>query len=165
MTQQDWINAATYVISRWQLVAGLSLLALVISLLLQYLKRRTKMDTADFKLLFVHLDGPRIVVFFQTLFVALGTGYTWLLDPSNAQYVPARFSFLLVATFYVHRYLVSPAGQRLEAWLKPYIDALERVKAEDLASQQKVQTVVSPTEGSQVAPAPFNPSNPQNQGR
>lgn len=163
MIVHNLLNAWNFVYAHWHQIVGFSILGVSISAILQYLKRRTGIDKAEVKLIgLIRLDGPRIVVLVQTLLVALGTLYAHLLDPTNAKYIPTQFAFLLMAVFYLHRFLVSPEGSKIEKELEPYVKAFEQVQAQKLADEaaaklqaQSASQVVAPqTETVATPPAP-----------
>lgn len=173
MSEQDAINGAIYIIHHWREIAAYSGGALGLSVVLQWLKHHFKLDQKELRLLyFIKLDGPRIVVMLFSIFTALGTAVGWLIDPSNARYIPEKFLFLLTAAFYIHRFMVSPLGQRIENQLKPWIKVLKEVRAQELARQAAAAgnpqaTIVSPTlqPATPAAVQPFSLQTPQGPGK
>lgn len=152
MTQQEILHAIDYVVRNWPALVGYGGLATFISVVLQYFKKRYHLDVKVVRLFrIIKLDGPRLVASLYTIGVSLATGYTWLLDPANAKYVPDRFAYILTFGFFVHRFLVSPAGQKLERTLEPYLLAVKQIKAMEAAKaslaatpSQQVQPTLNP---------------------
>lgn len=162
MTQQDIINGATWVLDDWHRVVGYSLIALAISIGLQYFKKRYHWDEIQaFKLLkLIPLDGPRIVALIYSACTALTALYFWVINPESATVIPAQFSFLLSAGFYIHRFIVSPTGQRVEKALQPYWKALEQIRAAE--TTQSVTSAAIPLISPIIAPVPtLDPLGPQ----
>lgn len=177
MTQQDWINGATYLIQHWQLIAAYSVGGLSISIILQWIKRKFKLDERLVKITrFIRLDGPRIIVIILTIFTGIGTAVDWLIDPGNARYIPERYVGLLAAAFYIHRFIVSPAGQKISNWLELYVRAVRMVEQQAVAREattspktpQSAQITptqqIQPTLNPQVGQI-FSPTNPHNQAQ
>ena len=130
MTLLDLQHAADYVLSHWHVIAAYAGGGLTISALLQIIKRHFKLDKIRVLrfLWLIKIDGARLVVLLLTLFTTLGTAINWLIDPINAQYLPKQFAFLLTAAFFVHRFVVSPVGIKIEKILRPYWQALKEIK-------------------------------------
>lgn len=129
MTLLDLQHALTYIVNHWHVIAAYLAGGLSISLLLQWLKRHFKLDQKTIQIVkLIRLDGPRIVVTLLTIFTTIGTIINYLIDPVNAQYIPKEFTFLLTAAFFIHRFMVSPLGLRIERILKPYWLAIEQIK-------------------------------------
>lgn len=142
MTLLDLQHAITYVADHWREIAAYSVGGLSISILLQWLKRHFKLDQKTVRFVkLVRLDGPRIVVVLLAVLTTIGTTVNYLIDPVNAQYIPKEFSFLLAAAFFIHRFMVSPLGQRLEKALKPYWLALEQMKQNEEKALKSAPTV------------------------
>lgn len=154
MTLLDLQHALDYVVAHWHVIAAYFGGGLTISVVLQIIKRHFHIDRIQSRRLLklVRVDGARIVVMILTVFTTAGTAVNWLIDPVNAQYLPKQFAFLLTAAFFVHRFMVSPLGARIEKALKPYWKALEQIKAAE-DKKATVASTVSPTPTFTAPPA------------
>lgn len=135
MNQQTIATVSFYLVHHWQEIAAYAVNGLSVAVILQWLKKKYKLDQiARFNVLkIIRLDGPRIVALLFTIFTGISTAASWLADPGNAQYVPERYAFMLMAGVYIHRFLVSPAATKLETALMPYLAAVEQIKKEEQA--------------------------------
>lgn len=135
---QTFVNIGLYIYHNWAQIALYSVNGLSLAVIVQWIKRHFKLDEIErikfMKL--VHLDGPRIVSMMFLAFSGLDTAATWLADPSNSQYVPVRYAFIVTAGIVLHRFLVSPTSKRIEKSLEPYMEAVSQLKAEQVASAQ-----------------------------
>jgi hypothetical protein len=141
MTIMDVQNAATYGANHWHAIVAYSAGGLGISILLQWLKRHFKLDEKTF----AKLDGPRIIAVILSILTSLGTLVNYLIDPVTAQNIPKEFTFLLTAAFFIHRFMVSPVGAKLEKTLKPYWQALEQIKSTEERTMTTAADPVVPT--------------------
>lgn len=148
-----------YLVHHWPAILNYSIDGLSLAVILQCLKRRTKIDQAHIKFLgFIKLDGPKIVTLMLTIFSGIMTAENWLLDPSNAQYIPQKYAFLLTAAFYFHRFLVSPAAIKLGNWLRPYIQAVQLVNSTYNAAAPKSIYVPAPPVSAMTPPSVSPPT-------
>lgn len=153
MTLLDLQHAADYVLAHWHVIAAYAGGGLTISVVLQIIKRRFHIDQIQSWRLFklIQMDGARTVAILFTIFTTVGTAINWLIDPVNAQYLPKQFAFLLTASFFVHRFAVSPLGAKIEKALKPYWKALEQIKE----AEDKKEPIISPAPVTAAVVAPF----------
>jgi hypothetical protein len=129
---QQILDIITYITSHWQSILLYSVDGFSVAIVLQWLKKKFKLDELPrFDILkIIRLDGPRIVALLFTIFTGVSTAASWLVDPGNAQYIPERYAFVLMAGAYIHRFLVSPATTRIMTMLEPYLLAVDQIKKE-----------------------------------
>lgn len=152
------LNAEMFISAHWTVWAEYGGYSVGVVALLQFIKRKYGIDKAKgFSFLGLwRMDGPRIMAALFGLWSAAAAGLTWIINPANAAYVPVRFSFLIATGAAIHRFLISPASLKIEAKIKPYIQALQQLQTmeQGLVAKEAQRPAVGSSEPVSVATAP-----------